>query len=114
MNLRKSCALAAGSIFLASAGIAVTTTPAVATPAPAGQTVVSADPWPPKPSRAFRQGFRDGRKDGWREARDECLNPKRALTKMKGLWEDPESAYMRGYEEGWERGYAEGYKEFCY
>jgi uncharacterized membrane protein len=114
MNLRKSCALAAGTLFLASSGIAVLSTPATATTAPAGQTVVSGDPWPPKPSKAFRQGFRDGRQDGWREARDECLNPRKALMKLKGLQEDPESAYMRGYEEGWQRGYGEGYDEFCY
>ncbi|MEU4620168.1 hypothetical protein AB0G04_09345 [Actinoplanes sp. NPDC023801] len=114
MNLRKSCAMAAGTLFLATAGIAVTTTPAIATPTPAGQTVASADPWPPKPGKPFRQGFRDGRKDGWREARSECLNPNRAQMRLKNLYENPETAYMRGYGEGWKRGYAEGYEEFCY
>ncbi|WP_430786813.1 hypothetical protein [Actinoplanes sp. G11-F43] len=109
MELRKSCALAAGALFLATAGITVVTTPAVAAPASGSAVVTGSDPWP---SRSFRQGFRDGRKDGWREAREECERPNRAM--LKGLRDRGESDYMRGYEEGWERGYAEGYREFCY
>jgi hypothetical protein len=108
MNLRKSCAMAAGTLFLASAGIIGVTAPAVASPAPATQTVTSSDPWP---SKAFRKGYRDGRKDGWREARDECESSAKAMLKLHSYGE---SEYMRGYEAGWERGYAEGFDEFCY
>jgi hypothetical protein len=108
MNLRKSCAMAAGTIVLAGAGIIGVTAPAVASPAPTNQTVTSADPWP---SKAFRKGYRDGRKDGWREARDECESSAKAMLKLHSYGE---SEYMRGYELGWERGYAEGFDEFCY
>lgn len=109
MDLRKSCALAAGTLFLASAGIITVTTPAVAVPVPTTQVVASGDPWP---SKAFRVGYREGREDGWEEARDECERPAKA--KLHGLRSQAESDYMRGYEQGWERGYTEGFAEFCY
>ncbi|GIE81671.1 hypothetical protein Aph02nite_76210 [Actinoplanes philippinensis] len=108
MNLRKSCVMAAGTLFLASTGIIGVTAPAVATPAPTTQTAQPSDPWP---SKAYRRGYRDGRKDGWREAKDECDSRSRAYSLRGG---GGESDYRRGYEDGWERGYAEGFNEFCY
>ena len=108
MNLRKSCVMAAGTLFLASAGIIGVTAPAVATPAPATQTVQPSDPWP---SQAYRKGYRDGRKDGWREARDECDRQASAYSMRS---HHGESDYRRGYDEGWARGYAAGFEEFCY
>ncbi|GIF44698.1 hypothetical protein [Actinoplanes xinjiangensis] len=108
MNLRKSCVMAAGTLFLASTGIIGVTAPAVASPTPGTQTVTASDPWP---SKAFRKGVRDGRRDGWREAREECDSPAKAMLRMRTYGE---SEYLRGYEEGWKRGYAAGFEEFCY
>ncbi|BEL12759.1 hypothetical protein Q0Z83_109500 [Actinoplanes sichuanensis] len=108
MNLRKSCALAAGTLFLAGTAVTAVTAPAVASPAPTTQIVTPSDPWP---SPAFRKGYRDGRRDGWREARDECDNSAKAMMKLHSYGE---SEYMRGYDKGWERGYADGFDEFCY
>ena len=107
MNLRKSCVMAAGTLFLASAGIIGVTAPVAATPASATQAVEQ--PSDPYPSRAYRKGYRDGRRDGWREARRECDRHARVYTRSYG-----ESDYRRGYDDGWQRGYADGFEEFCY
>lgn len=107
MNLRKSCAVAAGTVLMAGTAVTGVTVPASAAPAPATRVVTPSDPWP---SQAFRKGYRDGRRDGWREARDECDSPAKAMLRLRS---QSESDYMRGYDRGWERGYADGFDEFC-
>lgn len=105
MNLRKSCALAAGTLFLTTAGVTLVTTPAVAAPAPVTAVAGSSAP---ESDRDYRQGYRAGRDDGWEQARDECEedNDLRLLSKGNQDW-------VRGYEHGWDVGYAKGFREFC-
>ncbi|HWS31848.1 MAG TPA: hypothetical protein VN408_03790 [Actinoplanes sp.] len=106
MNLRNSCAVAAGTLFLATAGVTFVATPAVA--APASGTVVAGTSAPGS-DRDFRQGYRAGRDDGWEQARDECSEdggPSYLLRNSNRDW-------VRGYELGWDAGYAKGFREFC-
>ncbi|MFC4072067.1 hypothetical protein [Actinoplanes subglobosus] len=108
MNIRKSCAMAAGTLFLASAGIIGVSAPVAAAPAPATQTLQPSDPWP---SEAYRKGYRQGFRDGWREAKNECENMAAAMLKLRV---HGESEWDRGYDKGFRRGYAAGFDEFCY
>lgn len=107
MDIRKSCALAAGALFLTVGGIAATTGPVAAAPNTGTHLTVSAD----YPTPAFRKGFRNGFADGFKQARRDC---QRMVSSYGYSDRGGESHYMRGYSEGFERGFAKGFDEYCY
>lgn len=106
MKLRNSCVLAAGALFLATAGVTVVATPAAATPAAVATTASESKP---RGDRDYREGYRDGYKAGWNQAREECDDNRDNLRSLRY----GDSDYAEGFDNGWRRGYDRGFREFC-
>ncbi|MEU4692252.1 hypothetical protein [Actinoplanes sp. NPDC023714] len=105
MNIQRFGAVLAGTVLIGAGGLAAATAPASAAPVPQSAITHSI----PRP--AFWEGYRDGRRDGFKAAREDCLAP--APAALKGLAADDNMDYMDGYEEGWRRGFYEGYETYC-
>lgn len=103
MHVRKLGAALGTVAFLAVVGLTQAASPATA--APAGDTVIAGV----TDFRDFKKGYRDGFRDGWEMARDECEKTKQFAFKF----DQDESDYTRGYDKGFDRGFEKGWWEYC-
>jgi flagellar biosynthesis/type III secretory pathway protein FliH len=105
MNIQRFGAALAGTVLIGAGGLFTAAAPAVAAPAQPTSITQST----PRP--AFWEGYRDGRRDGFKAAREDCMAP--TPMGLKGLAAQDKTDYMEGYEEGFDRGFYEGYETYC-
>lgn len=111
MNVQRIGTALAGTVLAGLGGLAATVAPAAAAPgsgsAPATPSSITQSMHGP----AYWQGYRDGRRDGWAAAREDCNSPMSLSLSNRPYNSNRE--YVRGYEYGFRRGFHEGYRWYC-
>ncbi|GIF06662.1 hypothetical protein [Actinoplanes siamensis] len=110
MNIRKMSAATGALLFLGGIGMVQGFGASPAAAAPASTTVVASDVTAGQQAgyRDYRQGYRDGRSDGWLQAKRDCRSVVPYLSSRRNNID-----YVDGYEDGYRTGFREGYREYC-